>query len=60
VTTPQVTIGGVPATVSFAGIVGAGLYQLNVIVPAAGSGDQPLQATVGGATTQSNIFLTLQ
>jgi uncharacterized protein (TIGR03437 family) len=59
-TTPQVTIGGMPATVSFAGVVGAGLYQLNVIVPAAGSGDQPLQATVGGATTQSNIFLTLQ
>lgn len=60
VTTPQVTIGGMQATVTFAGIVGAGLYQLNVIVPAAGSGDQLLRATVGGASTQSNIFLTIQ
>jgi uncharacterized protein (TIGR03437 family) len=60
VTTPQVTIGGVPATVSFAGIAGAGLYQINVIVPNAGSGDQPLQASVGGVTTQGNLFLTLQ
>jgi uncharacterized protein (TIGR03437 family) len=57
---PQVTIGGMPVTVSFAGIVGAGLFQLNVVVPSAGSGDQALQATVGGATTQSNIFITLQ
>jgi uncharacterized protein (TIGR03437 family) len=60
VTLPQVTIGGMPATVSFAGIVGAGLYQLNVVVPNVGSGDQPLQASVSGATTQSNIFLTIQ
>ncbi len=60
ITLPQVTIGGVPATVNFAGIVEAGLYQLNVVVPPAGSGDQALQATVGGAATQSNIFLTLQ
>jgi uncharacterized protein (TIGR03437 family) len=60
VTTPQVTIGGVQATVSFAGIAGAGLYQINVIVPNAGSGDQPLQASVGGVATQGNLFLTLQ
>lgn len=59
-TLPQVTIGGMPATVSFAGIVGAGLYQLNVVIPPAGSGDLPLLATVGGASTQNNVFLTLQ
>ena len=59
-TLPQVTIGGVNATVSFAGIVEAGLYQLNVIVPNLGSGDQPLKATIGGVSTQSNVFLTLQ
>lgn len=59
-TTPQVTIGGAPATVSFAGLTGAGLYQLNVVVPNVGSGDQPLLATVGGASTQGNIFLTIQ
>lgn len=60
VMTPQVTIGGMQATVVFAGLVEAGLYQLNVIVPNAGSGDQPLQASVGGAMTQSNLFITLQ
>ncbi len=60
VTTPQVTIGGVPAMVNFAGLVGAGLFQLNVVVPDVGSGDQPLQATVGGASTQNGIFITVQ
>jgi uncharacterized protein (TIGR03437 family) len=57
---PQVTIGGVSATVNFAGIVEAGLYQLNVVVPNAGSGDQLLQASAGGLATPNNIFLTLQ
>lgn len=60
VTTPLVTIGGVLATVDFAGIVEAGLFQFNVVVPNAGSGDQILQATIGGVTTANNVFLTLQ
>jgi uncharacterized protein (TIGR03437 family) len=57
---PTVTIGGVSATVSFAGIVEAGLYQLNVVVPNAGSGDKALLATIGGLTTPANVFITLQ
>ena len=60
ITTPVVTIGGVSATVNFAGIVGAGLYQFNVVVPNAGSGDRILQATAGGLTTPANVYLTLQ
>jgi uncharacterized protein (TIGR03437 family) len=49
-----VTIGGQPATVDFAGIVGAGLVQINVHVPASiNSGDAPLVATVGGVSSQS-------
>ena len=48
------------ANVAFAGIVGAGLFQFNVVVPNAASGDQPLVATVGGVSTPSNIFITLQ
>jgi uncharacterized protein (TIGR03437 family) len=59
-TLPVVTIGGVPATVSFAGIVEAGLYQFNVVVPNAGSGDKVLQASVGGATTPLKVMITLQ
>jgi uncharacterized protein (TIGR03437 family) len=57
---PTVTIGGVPATVTFAGIVQAGLYQLNVVVPNAGSGDQLLQVSAGGLPAQNNLYLTLQ
>jgi uncharacterized protein (TIGR03437 family) len=57
---PTVTIGGVSATVSFAGIVEAGLYQFNVVVPNAGSGDKALSASVGGVTTPANVLITLQ
>ena len=60
VTLPLVTIGGVNATVGFAGIVEAGLFQFNVVVPNAGSGDRLLQASVGGVTTPSNVYITLQ
>lgn len=57
---PAVTIGGVSAKVTFAGIVEAGLYQFNVVVPNAGSGDKALSASVGGVTTPANVFITLQ
>lgn len=60
VTPPVITIGGISADVAFAGIVEAGLFQFNVVVPDAGSGDQPLVATIGGVSTPSNIFITLQ
>jgi uncharacterized protein (TIGR03437 family) len=60
ITAPVVTIGGVSATVTFAGIVEAGLYQFNVVVPNAGSGDRLLQATAGGLTTPAGVYLTLQ
>jgi uncharacterized protein (TIGR03437 family) len=60
VTLPQITIGGITATVAFAGIIEAGLYQFNVVVPNAGSGDQLLQASIGGQTTPAGIYITLQ
>src|ERR1019366_10304018 len=46
-----ITIGGVKANVSYSGITQAGLYQINVTVPNAASGDQPVQATVNGVQT---------
>ncbi len=44
----QLIINGVTVTPSFAGVVEAGLYQLNVTIPAGlGTGDVPIIATVG-------------
>jgi uncharacterized protein (TIGR03437 family) len=61
ITMPQVTMGGVPVAIDFAGIVGAGLYQLNFRIPAnAGSGDLSLQALVNGAQSQANIMIPVQ
>jgi uncharacterized protein (TIGR03437 family) len=48
-----VTIGGQPAVVDFAGIVGAGLVQINVNVPSSiNNGDAAVLATVNGVSTQ--------
>jgi uncharacterized protein (TIGR03437 family) len=61
VTGVTVTIGNVPATVSFAGLTGSGLYQLNVVVPAsAPSGDAEVIATVGGVSTPGGDLITIQ
>jgi uncharacterized protein (TIGR03437 family) len=54
-----VTIGGVTANVAFSGITLAGLYQLNVTAPTTASGDQPLIANVGGASTPA-VMLTIR
>jgi uncharacterized protein (TIGR03437 family) len=54
-----VTIGGQLAIVDFAGVVGAGLVQINVRVPSSiGDGDAPVVASVGGVSTQttSNVI----
>jgi uncharacterized protein (TIGR03437 family) len=46
---------------SFAGLSGAGLYQINLTVPAGlGTGDVTLVATVGGAETPPNVVISLQ
>jgi uncharacterized protein (TIGR03437 family) len=49
-----VTIGGQPAVVDFAGVVGAGLVQINVHVPSSiNNGDAAVLATVNGMSTQA-------
>jgi uncharacterized protein (TIGR03118 family) len=56
-----VTIGGIPATVSFAGLVQAGVYQVNAIVPlSAPSGDNAVTVQVGGYTSPGGVFLTVR
>src|SRR5205814_1329016 len=54
-----VTIGGVPASVSYSGLVGTGLYQLNATVPPLANGTYPVIATVGEVNTQTGVSLKI-
>jgi adhesin/invasin len=53
----RVTIRGRPATVTFAGLAPGfiGLCQVNLIVPAAASGEQALEITMDGAAANSTV-----
>jgi uncharacterized protein (TIGR03437 family) len=54
-------INNASVTPDFAGVSGAGLYQLNLIVPSGlGTGDVSLQASVGGVQTASGGVISLQ
>ena len=57
----QIKIGGVTATVTFAGVVGAsiGLYQFNVVIPQVDPGDQPIELTVDGVSNNQNLFTVI-
>jgi uncharacterized protein (TIGR03437 family) len=58
---PAVKIGGVNASATFAGLVAAGEFQFNVVVPSSlASGDQSITATYGGRTTQAGTLITIQ
>lgn len=58
---PVVKIGGIAATVQFAGLVAPGEYQFNVVVPASlANGDQSITATYSGQTTQAGTLITIQ
>jgi uncharacterized protein (TIGR03437 family) len=53
-----VTIGGATATVQFAGLIGPGLYQINVVVPStAANGDNQVIATYSGASSPAGAMI---
>ena len=56
----HVTIGGVAATVQYAGIVSPGEYQIDLMVPQVADGDQPILATIAGASSQTGVFLSVK
>jgi virginiamycin B lyase len=57
----KLLINNVSVTPSFSGLSGAGLYQINLTVPAGlGMGDVPLAAKAGGAQTQAGVMISLQ
>lgn len=54
----RVLIGGIAAPVSFAGMVAAGLYQVNVTVPAGlPAGDPAIQIQVGSVSSATGVTL---
>ncbi len=56
----QVTIAGQTASVLFAGMVGPGLWQLNVQIPSGLiGGDRPLVLSVNNVASQPNVMLTV-
>lgn len=55
-----ITIGSLPATVSFQGLVAAGLYQFNVTVPTLTNGDHEVKAQIAGLSTQDGVLLKIQ
>ena len=57
----SVLINHVSVIPAFSGLSGAGLYQINLVIPSGlGVGDVPLVASVGGAETPSNVVISLQ
>ncbi|MFZ0937168.1 MAG: TIGR03118 family protein [Bryobacteraceae bacterium] len=57
---PTVVMDAIEAQVTFAGLVGPGLYQINVVVPPGlSSGDHLITALLGDAETQLNTFVTV-
>ena len=58
---PAVQIGGIPATVSSAGLLGIGTYAIKLTVPGnAPDGDLSVSATYNGSSTQANLLITVK
>jgi uncharacterized protein (TIGR03437 family) len=58
---PVIKIGGVAATVQFAGLIAPGQYQFNVAIPGSlPSGDQSIIATYNNQSTQSGALITIK
>ena len=62
IVTPVVLIGGVSATVAFAGLTPqfTGVYQLNVVVPQVASGVQSVQIVGGGIVSTAQTIMAVQ
>ena len=54
------TIGGVAATVVYAGLISTGVNQVNVTVPALADGDYPVLLQTGGLSTQTGVTLKVR
>jgi uncharacterized protein (TIGR03118 family) len=60
-TLPTITFGGAAGHVAFAGLTYAGLYQINVTIPAStASGDVPVVALVGSTASPGTAVIAVQ
>jgi uncharacterized protein (TIGR03437 family) len=55
----QVTIGGATAQLAFAGLISAGLFQINATVPAVADGDQPLLIKTNGVQSPAGVTIAV-
>jgi uncharacterized protein (TIGR03437 family) len=56
----RIRIGGLDATIAFAGLISPGLYQFNVTVPQVDDGDVPVVAEFRGLLTRSDLLLSVK
>jgi uncharacterized protein (TIGR03437 family) len=57
---PVVSVGGQAATVKYAGLVGAGLFQINIVVPDLPVGDYPVAIQFQGATATTSPSIPIR
>jgi uncharacterized protein (TIGR03437 family) len=58
----QIFVGGLPATALYSGLAPSytGLYQFNIVVPAAATGAMPLTFTLGGSAGTQTLYIAVQ
>ncbi len=56
----QVSIGGQPAVVTYSGLIGSGLYQINAVVPNLPADDYLVSLQVSGVSSESLVYLKVQ
>ena len=57
--TPKVSLGGLPATVLYSGLVSLGLYQLKIRIPNVATGEQALIMRIAGITSLDRVSLLI-
>ncbi len=55
-----IRVGTVVAVVSFAGLSGTGLYQINLVVPQLANGDYDVTAEIAGVASKAGVKLRIQ
>jgi uncharacterized protein (TIGR03437 family) len=55
-----VTVGGQPATMTYAGLVGAGLFQINIVIPNLPVGDHPVAIQFQGASAATSPSIPIR